>query len=437
MSELVVIVSMMAAVLALLACGLPIAFVLGGVSIVFGYIFWDPVIIDMVMLKANDMMRPTTLLAVPLFVFMAAVLQGSGVAEALYNSIDKWLGGVPGGLAIGTVIACTFVAAMSGLSSTGVVMMGILGFPAMMALGYDKNLVMGSIMGSSALGMLIPPSVVMIIYGLVAEVSIGRLFLAGVVPGLLLSGIYVLYIFIRCQINPALGPRRPKEERASLGEKIASVKAILLPIAVIAVVLGSIFAGVATPTEAAGLGALGALLAALTNRRLNWNLIRDSSDQTYRVVIMALWIILGATVFAAIYQGLGATGVVRDVLGNAGMSKWAVLITMQIVWIILGCFLDSISILLITGPIFIPLANAFGFDMVWFGILYTINVEMAALTPPFGFNLFVMRSIVSEREASMAQIYRSAVPFIIIHAFVLILVMLVPGLALWLPAKVF
>lgn len=437
MNELVVIVSMMATVLVLLASGLPIAFVLGGVSLVYGYFFWDPVVVDMVVLKANDMLRPTTLIAIPLFVFMASVLQGSGVAESLYNSMDKWLGGIPGGLAIGTVVACTFIAAMSGLSSTGVVMMGILGFPAMMALGYNKDLVMGSIMGSSALGMLIPPSVVMIIYGLVAEVSIGRLFLAGVVPGMLLSGIYILYIFIRCQINPALGPGRPKGERASLGEKFASLKAIILPIMVIAVVLGSIFTGAATPTEAAGLGAFGALFAALANRRLNWNLIRNSSDQTYRVVIMALWIILGATVFAAIYQGLGATSVVRELFENAGLSRWTVLITMQIVWAILGCFLDSISILLITGPIFIPLAQALGFDMIWFGVLYTINVEMAALTPPFGFNLFVMRSIVSEKEASMAQIYRSAVPFIIMHAFVLIIVMLIPSLALWLPERVF
>lgn len=437
MSVFAVTFLMVGMMMVLLAVGLPVAFVLGSTSIVFGYLFWSPVTIDMVVLKASDTMRATVLIAIPLFIFMACALQRSGLAESIYQTMYKWMGGLRGGLAAGTIVGCTIIAAMSGLSSTGVLMMGIIGYPSMTARGYDKHLVMGAIMAGGALGMLIPPSLLMIVYALVAGESVGKMFLGGVVPGLMLSVLFIAYILLRCRANPSLGPPVPVEERADIREKIVALRGIIIPLLLVVGVLGSIFAGIATPTEAAAVGAFGALISAAVYRRLSWKVLTDAADRTFRTVAMVMWIILGATVFASIYQGLGATQVIHSVIADADVSKWVVLIMMQVTWIILGTLMDSVSILLITAPVFIPLAELLGFDLLWFGILFMINVEMAALTPPFGFNLFVMRGIVPPGEVTMGAVYRSAVPFIILHFLVLVVVMLFPDLAVWLPNQVY
>ena len=263
------------------------------------------------------------------------------------------------------------------------------------------------------------------------------MFLGGVVPGLMLSVLFIAYILLRCRANPSLGPPVPVEERADIREKIVALRGIIIPLLLVVGVLGSIFAGIATPTEAAAVGAFGALISAAVYRRLSWKVLTDAADRTFRTVAMVMWIILGATVFASIYQGLGATQVIHSVIADADVSKWVVLIMMQVTWIILGTLMDSVSILLITAPVFIPLAELLGFDLLWFGILFMINVEMAALTPPFGFNLFVMRGIVPPGEVTMGAVYRSAVPFIILHFLVLVVVMLFPDLAVWLPNQVY
>ena len=437
MSVFAVTFLMVGMMMALLAVGLPVAFVLGSTSIVFGYLFWSPVTIDMVVLKASDTMRATVLIAIPLFIFMACALQRSGLAESIYETMHKWMGGLKGGLAAGTIVACTIIAAMSGLSSTGVLMMGIIGYPSMTTRGYDKHLVMGAIMAGGALGMLIPPSLLMIVYALVAGESVGKMFLGGVVPGLMLSALFIAYILLRCRANPSLGPPIPVEERALMREKLVALRGIIIPLLLVVGVLGSIFGGIATPTEAAAVGAFGALISAAVHRRLSWKVLTDAADRTFRTVAMVMWIILGATVFASIYQGLGATQVIHSALADAAVSKWVILILMQVTWIILGTLMDSVSILLITAPVFIPLAELLGFDLLWFGILFMINVEMAALTPPFGFNLFVMRGIVPPGEVTMGAVYRSAIPFIILHFLVLVVVMLFPELAVWLPNQVY
>jgi tripartite ATP-independent transporter DctM subunit len=419
--------------LLMLATGLPVAFVLGGTAVLFGTFMWGPDSVNVVIFKASDIMRESVLVAVPLFVFMACMLERSGIAEALYDVLHRWLGPLRGGLSAGTVIGCTFIAAMSGISTTGVLMMGIIGYPAMVRRGYDRGLAMGAIMAGGALGPLIPPSVVMIVYAVLSELSVGKLFLGGVVPGLILVALFITYVLVRSYFQPEIGPALPLEERATWNEKFRSLKGIVLPISLIVAVLGSIFAGMATPTEAASVGAFGAIVSAAVHRRLSWSVLMQSSFLTLRVVAMVMWIVFAASVFASIYQGLGASSLIQGLLTELKVSPWVVMAIIQVVWIILGSLMDALSILLITAPVFLPVAAELGFDPLWFGILYVVNTEMGYLTPPFGVNLFVMRGIVASEGVGMGEIYRAALPFIILQFIGLLLIIFFPALATWLP----
>jgi tripartite ATP-independent transporter DctM subunit len=418
--------------LLLLATGLPIVFVLGGLALFFGILMWGSGSMYVVVANANQTMRSNILVAIPLFVFMAFMLEGSGVGEELYKAIHLFMGSLNGGLAASTVLGCTLIAAMSGVSGTGVLLMGIIGIPAMQRRNYDIGLAMGSIMAGSALGVLIPPSVIMIVYALMGELSVGKLFLGGVIPGLLLSFFFVIYILLRCYFNPRLGPALPPEERATWIEKVLALKGVILPILLVVAVLGSIFAGFATPTEAAAVGALGTLILVAFRRKLNLKIIKDTAYRTLKTVAMIMWIIFGATCFATIYQGIGAGELIQNLLKSWPVSKWVILIMIQITWLILGCLMDGLSILMITGPIFIPVANFLGFDPLWFGIVFVVNSEMGYLTPPFGVNLFVMRGIAPE-GINMGDIYRCVWPFVTIQAIGLVVVILIPQLATWLP----
>ena len=293
-ATLLMFVSMMV----LLASGLPVAFVLGGISLLFGFALWGPESINVVAIAASDLLRANLLVAVPLFVFMAFMLEKSGIAEDLYGVMHSWMGGLKGGLAAGTVIACTIVAAMSGISTTGVLMMGIIGLPAMQRRNYDTQLSMGCIMAGGALGPLIPPSVVLIVYSLLSGQSIGKLFLGGIFPGLLLAFVFIVYILVRCFLNPDLGPALPIEERASWKEKFFALRGILLPVLIVSGVLGSLFFGIATPTEAASVGALGAIISAAIYRRLNGKILKDVAFDSLKTVSMVMWVIFGAGCFA-------------------------------------------------------------------------------------------------------------------------------------------
>ena len=419
--------------LVMLATGLPVAFVLGGCAMFFGIFVWGPEVLSMVLLKASDMMRANLLIAIPLFVFMALMLQRSGLAESLYHALYTWLGGLPGGLAASSVVGCTIVAAMSGISTAGVMMMGLIGYPSMIRRGYDRKMIMGPIMAGGALGPLIPPSVIMIVYGVVAGVSVGKLFLGGVFPGLMLSAMFIVYILVRCFLNPSLGPPLPKEDRASWREKIIALRGVVLPIFLVIGVLGSIFAGIATPTEAAAVGAGGSLICAAVYRRLNFEVLKESALLTLRMVAMVVWIIFAADIFASIYSGIGATKLVQKLLTEWEVSPWVILILTQVIWIVLGSLMESLSILLITAPVFLPVIISLGFDPLWFGVLYVVNCEIGFLTPPFGINLFVMKGILAETDVTLPEIYRAAIPFIFIQFIGLVLVMLFPALAVWLP----
>ena len=432
MSIEIITVLLFGALILFLALGLPLAFVLGGVGVVGSYLLWGDRGLYLITTQAYASMGKFTLLAIPLFIFMAMILERAGVADDLYTLMHRWMGPVPGGLAIGTVIICTIFAAMSGISGAATVSMGIIALPAMLSRGYDKTIAMGCISGGGALGILIPPSVPMILYATLTGVSIGGLFAGGILPGLLLAALFILYIGIRCYFQPNLGPPLPVEERVSWREKMISLRAVLLPIMIIIMVLGSIYAGVCTATEASALGCVGAIISAVVYRKLNWTLIKESCFRTAALTALIIWILIGAYGFTAVYTGTGAHVLMEHIMLSIPGGRWAILITMQIIFFILGCILDPVGIIMICTPVFVPVITALGFDPLWFGVLFIMNMEMGYLTPPFGFNLFYMKAIVP-KGITMTDIYRSIVPFVILQGIGLMIVIIFPEIALWLP----
>jgi tripartite ATP-independent transporter DctM subunit len=415
-----------------LASGLPVAFVLGGLGTVFTAIFWGPESLFIIVARTFSMMSTTTLVAAPLFVLMATTLERSGVAEDLFEMMYRWSGGLRGGLAVGTVLACTLIAAMSGIASTGVVVMGVMALPAMLKRGYDKRLATGCILAGGVLGPLVPPSIALVLYGTIAQVSIGELFAGGMGAGLLCSFLIIGYILIRCYFNPKLGPAIPVEDRSDWRAKISSLKGVILPLALIISVLGSIYTGIATPTEAAAVGAFGAFVCSAIHRRLDWQLIKDVAYSTIKVQGFMMWILFSAQAFAAIYMGLGASRMVINLVQTYEIGWWTMLISIQVVWFLLGLVIDAWSILMITLPILLPLLPMYGFDPLWLGVLYAINTQTGYLTPPFGTMLFMMKGI-APKEVTMNDIYRSITPFVITQLVGLALCIAFPVFVTWLP----
>jgi tripartite ATP-independent transporter DctM subunit len=417
-----------------LALGLPLAFVLGGVGMIGCLILWGPSGFMIASSQGYAAMGKFTLISIPLFVLMAMLLEKSGVAEDLYTMMHNWLGPLGGGLAIGTVIICTVFAAMSGISGAATVSMGIIAMPQMLKRNYEKKMVMGSIAAGGALGILIPPSVIFILYGTLTGVSIGGLFMGGILPGLVLSVLFITYIGIRCWRNPKLGPPLPVEERANWQEKLSSLKAVAFPLVIIILVLGGIYLGVCTPSEAAALGVLGAVISAAAYRKLSWDLIKESVFRTAKLSGMIIWILIGAYCFTAIYQASGAGNLLTRLMMAIPGGRYAILATMQFTFFVLGCVLDPAGIIMICTPAFLPVVEMLGFDPLWFGVLFCVNMEMAYLTPPFGFNLFYMKAVAPE-GTTMGEIYRSIVPFVALQAIGLVIVILFPDLALWIPGR--
>jgi len=420
------------ALLLFLVLGLPLSFVLGGVGMVGCYFLWGSKGLFVVTAQAYGAMGKFTLLAIPLFILMAMVLERAGVADDLYTMMHRWMGPLRGGLAIGTVLICAIFAAMSGISATATVSMGLIALPAMLKRKYDKIMAMGCISGGGALGILIPPSVPMILYATLTGESIGGLFAGGVFPGLLLTVIFSLYIGIRCFFQPWMGPALPKEERATWKEKFISLKAVALPFVIIIMVLGSIYAGVCTATEAAALGCLGAVISAGVYRKLTWTLLKESCHRTASLTAMIIWILIGAYCFTSVYTGTGAHELMEHLLLSIPGGRYAILITIQTVFFILGCILDPAGIIMICTPVFVPVIKSLGFDPLWFGVLFIMNMEMGYLTPPFGFNLFYMKAI-APAGVTMVDIYRSVVPFVILQGIGLAIVIIFPEIALWFP----
>ncbi len=419
-----------------LVLGLPLAFVLGGVSVVFLYFTWG---IDSFYLVASQIwgtMESFTLVAIPLFVFMAMVLERTGVANSLYRMMYLWSGGTRGGLAIGTVFICAIFAAMCGISGAAVVAMGSIALPSMLERGYDKHMALGAINIGGGLGILIPPSIIMILYSTITGVSVGKMFAAGVLPGVLLVVLVSLYIFIRCWIQPELAPALPSEERASWPDKLRALRSVLLPLMIVVMVLGSIMFGIATPTEAAAVGVLGALISAAAYRKLNWTLINDAALRTFALTGMIMWILFAAHAFSAAYQSMDAQALIEGLMSNIPGGPWGTIIAMMAILFLLAMVLDPIGIMLITLPVFMPMVTGMGFDPIWFGILFVINMEIGYMTPPFGFNLFYLKGVVPD-SISMQDIYRSVIPYVFVALVGLAIVMAFPQIALWLPNRLF
>lgn len=419
--------------LALLLCmGVPIAFSLCGLSTLGTLFIWGPKGLYLLFNTAYGESTNFLLLAIPLFILMANLLKFSGMGDDLYEMVYRWMGRLPGGLASGTVVICALFAAMAGISSVATISMGLIALPSMLKRGYNKNIGIGSIAAGGALGILIPPSIIMILYGATAEVSIGKLFIGGIIPGILLCTIFIIYISIRTLLSPDLGP--PVKERYSLSQKLVAIKGVILPCLLVMMVLGAIYGGVCTPTEASAVGAFGAMICTLLYGKLTWPNLKEALWDTMRLNAMVFWIIIGAISFSHFLAYAEIQGLIQQTILGLEVSPWAILLSMQFVFFILGMFLDPAGIIMITTPIFVPIVTELGFDPLWFGILFVINMEMAYITPPFGFNLFIMKGVVPP-EISMTDIYRSIVPFVFLQGFCLALVMIFPDLALWLPGK--
>jgi len=416
-----------------LTTGVPVCFALGGVGVIFTFFLWGPSAVGMIAFLAFDLMSSPILLAAPLFLLMGMILQESGIADDVYEMFYRWMGPVRGGLAIGTIIICTIFAAIIGVSGASTITMGLIALPSMFKRNYDKSIVLGSIAAGGILGILIPPSVIMIIYAMISGESVGDLFAAGVIPGLMLATLYILYIGIRCYFQPNLGPALSKEERATFKEKIVSLKAVVLPLILIFLVLGTIYLGICTPTEAAAIGALGAFVCSAIHRKLNFNLVKTACLQTFRLVGMALWILLGASIFNSLYRAVGAQSLIINLVGELGMTPWTVLILMQLSLFVLGMLMDDFAVVMLCVPIYVPIIKTLGFNPLWFAMLFMVQIQMAYLTPPYGFNLFYMKSIVPS-EITMGDLYRSVIPFVCLQLIGLILIIIFPQIALWLPS---
>lgn len=421
------------AMLGLMALGLPLAWSLGAVAVALTLSLFDPNIMVMLVSRVFDMSMNYTLMSVPLFVLMAGILQRSGVADQLFRAVNVWAGGIRGGMAIGTIIANAIMASMVGVIGAEIVTFGLIALPEMLARKYDDKLALGSIAAGGGLATLIPPSVVFIVYGMTAGVSVGELFLAGMLPGILLAIIFVLYVVWRCWRHPEAAPLATDEERnMPLSEKLATLKELIMPLLIAAGVLGSIYAGIATPSEAAGVGVIFSLLAALINRRFSWKMIGECLSETLRISCMLTWLFFGAQTIIGAYTLAGGTTFVTNSLKAMNLGPWGTIIFMQLIWVFLGCFLDWIGILFLTVPIFLPIILDFHFDPIWFGVVYCMNMHIAYLSPPFAPSAFYMKSI-TPPKVTMGQIYAATMPYLWLTVAATVIVTACPWLSIWLP----
>jgi tripartite ATP-independent transporter DctM subunit len=378
------------------------------------------------------------MLTLPLFIYMGYVLSEAGIAEDLYRMLHVWFGRLRGGLAIGTILLMVIISAMNGLSVAGMAIGATIALPEMLRRGYDKVMITGVVQGGSSLGILIPPSVVLVLYGMIARQPVGQLWLAGVLPGLLMATVFVLYIMVRCRLNPSLAPTVKDEDlNMPMIEKLRLLRAGIVPFLIFFFMTGLFVFGYTSLVESSAVGATAATIAAAVKGRLNWPMLMETSRKTLAISAMFMWLILAALAFGAVFDGLGAARALENLfLDQWHLEPWMVLTMMMATFIILGIFLDDTAMLVIVAPLYIPLVRELGYDLVWFGVLYTITCQIAYITPPFGYNLFLMRAM-APKEITLVDIYRSIWPFVIMMVGCILLVAIFPGLALWLPNYVY
>ncbi|BHH85055.1 TRAP transporter large permease [Desulforhopalus sp. 52FAK] len=441
MSPEMLTVAMFGTLIFAITLGHPLAYTLAAVATLFGLIDngWDIVgLFDMFSNNAWGLMNNYVLVAIPLFILMAQLLDRSKVADELFETLFVVLGGLKGGLGLAVVVVCTVFAATTGIIGASVVAMGLLATPALMKKGYQKEMSAGIICAAGTLGILIPPSIMMVVYGGLTgmkETSVGNLFAGSIFPGLLLASLYFVYILIRCNINPQLGPPISKEEASNwtaTKKIVKTLKSLIPPMALILAVMGTILAGVATPTEAAALGALGALILAIANGKFNWTVLKESAHATMSTTAMVMMLFIGGKFFSTVFLSMGGGDVVADVLVGSGLSKWTVLLIMMGIVFLMGMFIDWAAILLVTVPIFMPIATEIGFDPLWFSILLCVNLQTSFLTPPFGYALFYFKGVAPEGY-TMGHIYKGILPFVGLQILGLFILGLFPSIVTFLP----
>lgn len=433
----------------LLMMGLPMAFVVGGLGVVFIYLVGGQTMVNIIPTRIFPLMTNPDLAAIPLFIFMASMLERAGLIEQMFDVVYKWMGGINGGLAAATILASTILAAMVGVIGAAVVTMGIIALPAMLKRNYDQKIALGSIMAGGTLGILIPPSILAILYAVVAQQSVGQLYLGSLAPGLMLSGMYIAYVLVRTKLNPSMGPALPKEERVNMVQKLKLLSNLIAPVILVFLVLGLLFGGIATPVEAAGIGSFGAIVVSIMHKRFSLQSLREASITTARASAMVLWIIFGASIFVGFFILQGGQDFITEGILGTGLPAYGILFVMMVMLVFLGMFLDWVGILLLTVPIFVPIVQSLQFDglfglpgvsgkdeILWFGVLYLVNMQMSFLSPPFGYALFYLRGVCPP-EISMATIFKSSLVFLAIQALALILCILFPAIITWLPNLAF
>lgn len=432
LDPLIITIGMFGTMFLMLMMGAPLAWSLLTVGLGFAYTLWGPGAIELLTLSSFAALDNFLLVALPMFIFMGLMLERSGITDDLFEMMNKLMGQTPGGLGVGTVIVCALIAAMAGVSGAATVSLGVIALPAMLKRGYDKKLATGTIMAGGALGFLIPPSLLMILYAFLAKESVGKLFAAGLMPGLMLAGIYILYILIRSRITPSLAPALSEEHQVDWRGKVASLKALILPGALIATVLFCIITGITAPSEASAIGAAGSILCAAIYRTLNLKMLKEVLISTTKLMGMLIWITIAAIFFSKVYIGLDAGFILQELIEDNDVAPIYVIMIMLACYFVLGMFLDDFAIVFITVPLFVPIVESLGYDTIWFAILFIVSMQSAYLTPPFGYNLFYMRSV-APPEVTIYDLYKAAVPFILLQILGLALLLIFPGIALWLP----
>ncbi len=434
MSYELIAVLMFSSMMLMLLTGQRVFGAIGFVAVAAAMLLWGTGGSQLGFSAAMKLMKWYPLLTLPLFIYMGYMLSESGIADDLYRMFHVWMGPLNGGLAIGTIILMVVISAMNGLSVAGMAIGATIALPELLRRGYDKIMVTGVIQAGSSLGILVPPSVVLVLYGMIARQPISQLWLAGVFPGLMMAGLFIIYIVVRCKIQPKLGPALPPEERqVSWGEKFMLLRAGITPLAIFFSMTGLFLLGVTSLVESSAVGAASATLAALFKGRMTRKVMHDTIEKTLGVSCMFMWIILAALCFGAVFDGLGAVKAIESFfVDRMELGPWEILIMMQLSYLLMGMFLDDTAMLVIVAPLYVPLVGALGFDLIWYGILYTITCQIAYMTPPFGYNLFLMRAM-APPEVTLGDIYRSIVPFVAVMCVGLALVMAFPDIALWLP----
>lgn len=407
-----------------------IGFVAAGAAL----LLWGDGGSEMAFSAAMKLMKWYVLLTLPLFIYMGYMLSESRIADDLYKMFHVWMGPLNGGLAIGTILLMVVISAMNGLSVAGMAIGATIALPELLRRGYDKVMVTGVIQAGSSLGILVPPSVVLVLYGMIARQPIGQLWLAGVFPGLLMASLFIIYIVVRCKLQPSLGPALPAEERdVGWAEKFRLLQAGIVPLLIFFSMTGLFLLGYTSLVESSAVGAVAATVAALVKGRLTRQVMEDTMRKTLGVSTMFMWIILAALCFGAVFDGLGAVKAIEAFfVDRLGLGPWEILLMMQLSYILMGMFLDDTAMLVIVAPLYVPLVKMLGFDLIWYGVLYTITCQIAYMTPPFGYNLFLMRAM-APPEVTLSDIYRSIIPFVFVMVFGLALVTIFPEIALWLP----